>query len=604
MRFDIENPIDQDRLYRAVDWSRYRLQPFRQKRMQLLKEFVGFWYSETGADDRVPVNLLQLASNVYLRQLIARAPSAMATTRDPRLAGLWADWESWVCQGTREMGLAESLRGWVFDAIISMGIMKIGVAPAGDLEIDGYLQLAGQPFAARVDLDDWVHDITARRIDQCCFMGNRYRVPLDEARESPLYDKKARQRLQAMTRFAYNERGDLRTSTLSQSTLQWLDEYQEHVELWDLWLPHQGAVITVPYSESAEGGFSGPPLRVIRWEGPKEGPFVTLGFLDVPNNVMPASPAQAWMDLHLLCNRAWRKLGRQADRQKTVLGVAGPNTEDGERVVRANDGEAIRMDRPDSAREYRFGGADRDQMLFVEQLRSTFNVQSGNIEAIGGLSPQSHTLGQDELLHGSTSAQVAEMQDRVHSGIARVYRQLAFWWYKDPVRTYQATRHVAGVDIPVLIPPGMRRPPFETLDLDIDPYSMTEETPQARGAKLIQLLQGVILPALPMLQQQGVQLKWPDLLECLGKYLSLPDLPKIIQVGPPPGLMPSAMMAAGAGGAPGEPPGKPPVTQRTHVRKNVPMMTNRGQSQVMQQLLAGGGNRQQRAMIGPAGVAA
>lgn len=593
--FDIFNPIHADKLYRAIDWARWRLQPFRVNRMNILQQLVGAHYSETGAPDRVPVNLLRLATQVYLRQLIAKAPRCMVSTEMQWLKPLAADMEAWMNKAIEGMNLVDELRMFVMDGLVSMGIMKVGEAAAGEIQVGGFSQLVGEPFAERVDLDDWAHDITARKYGQCNWSANRYRVGLEEAKDNPLFDKQARQRLTGMTRFAYNERGDLRSSTLSQSTLQWIDEYEEHIELWDVWLPHQKLVVTVPYTESVEGGFSGPPLRVVKWEGPKDGPFILLGFLDVPNNVMPMSPAQDLMDMHLLKNRIWRKLGRQSDRQKTVLGVAGPNTEDGERIVKANDGEAIRVDRPDSAREFRFGGVDNDQVMFAEQLRQIFNMQAGNIEAIGGLSPQSHTLGQDQLLNQSTSAQVGEMQSRVLHVFQRVYHGLAYWWYKNPVRTYTAVRKAHGVDIPVVIPPQARGVPFEALDFRLDPYSAQEDTPGTRAGKLMQMVTGLLLPAAPMMMQQGFQIDWGQIIALLTKYLDFADLQQIVKKGPPPQQMGAAQQAQGAlQNGP-----QSPVTQRTQIRRNVPMMTNRGHSQVMQQLLAGANQNRQNGVVKP-----
>ncbi len=586
MAFDPHDPQQFNNLSIAVAYSRWRLQPFRERRFKILSEFVGYWYSETGADDRVPVNLLQLASNVYLRQLISRAPRAMVSSENPLLKPLAADMESWMNKATEKMGLAESLRMFVFDGLVSMGVMKCGAAATSPLEVDGYEEVEGEAFAERVDLDDWVHDITARRPGQCGYMGNRYRVPLKEAQDNPLFDKKARQALAGMTRYAYNERGEPRVSTLSQSTLQFIDEYEEHVELWDLWLPREKLVVTMPYQESVEGGYTGPPLRVVNWKGPKEGPFILLGFMDVPNNVMPAAPAQAWMDLHLLTNRVLRKVGRQSDRQKTILVVRGPNTEDGERTVRANDGDVIRGDGGrEGMAEVRLGGADRDQMLFHEQLRAIFNVVSGNIEAIGGLSPQSHTLGQDELLNKQSSAQVAEMQDRVMTAIRKVYQHLAYWSWQDPVKTLTASRQAHGIQVPVEIPPEVRSIPFDALDFDIDPYSMQEDTPGTRAGKLMQLLQTLLLPLAPQLAQEGKTIDWDTVFNLLARYMDFPDLLGVIKSGPPPQMQGAAQMAQGASGS--ERPLQSPITSRTNVRKNVPSMSNRGMNQVMQQLAAG-----------------
>ncbi len=593
------NPTDStslDRLSRAVDFSRWRLQAFRENRLSALRQFVGAHYSWSGSPQRVPLNLLQLAVNIYLRQLVARAPRAMVSAKDPQLKPVAADMQAWMDKATCGMHLDASLRLCVLNALFSLGIMKVGEAHVGDMEILGTTQHVGQPFAEPVDLDDWVHDITAKRYDQVQFAGNRYRVSLDEAKSNPLFNPIARNKLTAQTRFAYNERGDVRTSTLSQSTMQLYDEYQDHVELWDIWLPKEKLVLVMPYQDSVEGGFANvTPLKVIEWTGPTDGPFLTLSYCDVPNNVMPAAPVQALQDLHELVNILWRKLGRQGERQKTITGVMGTATDDAERINRTDDGMAVRVDFPDRCKELSFGGMKPENLAAVIQAKDLFVYMAGNLDSLGGLSPQAQTLGQDELLNKNSAAQIAEMQDRTINFTAKVYKDIGEQWWTNPVLTYEASRQVAGIDIPVSITPQMRQVPFSKLDFEIDPYSMQHDTPQTRLAGTLQMLQQVVLPAMPSIAQQGGQIVWQEVFATLAKYGNFPDLNDWLKWGPPPEMQGAQQMAQQAAQA----PGMPSNTTRTNVRINRPGATSQGQGQIMQQLLMGSkGQNGQHAAVG------
>jgi hypothetical protein len=491
------------------------------------------------------------------------------------------------------MDLAVSLRVCVMNGLFSMGIMKVGEAQVGEMDFFGTNVSIGQPFAEPVDLDDWVHDMTAKRWDQCSYMGNRYRVPYEEARDNPNFDPEARARLSPQTRFAYNERGDVRTQTLSQSTMQFYDEYEDHVELWDIWLPKEKLVLVMPYQESVEGGFSNvKPLKVIQWNGPRKGPFVQLSYCDVPNNVMPAAPLQALRDLHDLVNTLWRKLARQGERQKSIMAVMGSATDDAERINRSSDGDAVRVDMPDKCKEMLWGGMRSENIVATEQAKNLFVYMAGNLDALGGLSPQAQTLGQDELLNKNSMAQIAEMQDRTVNFTKEVYQRMGQLWWTNPVLTYETSRNVAGMDIPVSITPQMRQIPWEKLDFDIDPYSMQHDTPATRAAKLVQRLQTLIMPALGQMAQQGVTLKWPTILEILSKYDNMPDLVDILNIGPPPQMQ-------GIQSQPdSEAPHMPAVTHRTNTRVSRPGMTREGQGQVLAQLLQGGGQPKQGAMLG------
>lgn len=594
------NPLDQthiDRLSVAIEFSRRRLQPFRENRMQLLKQFVGAHYSWSGAPQRVPLNMLQLAHNIYLRQLVARAPRAMVSSKQGDLKPIAADMQAWMDRATVGMRLGESLRICVSNALFSLGIMKVGEAHVGDLDILGTTQHVGQPFAEPVDLDDWVHDITAKRYDQIAFAGNRYRMPISWVKSNPLFDPVEREKVSPQYKFAYNEMGDLRSTTLSQSTMQGYDaEVEEQCELWDIWIPKEKIVLTIPYHDSATGGFStSKPLRIVNWTGPDQGPFILLSFCDVPNNVMPAAPMQNLIDLHEGINLSWRKLLRQMERQKTILGFMGSATEDAERINRASDGDAVRQDMPDRSKEMSLGGMKQENILAAVQMKNDFVYQAGNLDSLGGLSPQAGTLGQDELLNKNSAAQVAEMQDRTINFVQDIYTHLAWHWWTNPIITYDAVRQVAGVDIPVSITPQMRSTPFSKLDFKIDPYSMQHSTPSTRLAGIMQILTQILLPSMPGLQQAGISIQWQKLLDVIGKYGDFPDLPDIIQQGPPPDMQGPTQDAQATVE---EMTKMPSVTTRHNVRTNRPGMTRQGQSDVMAQLMAGGGQPAQAAANG------
>ena len=94
----------------------------------------------------------------------------------------------------------------------------------------------------------------------------------------------------------------------------------------------------------------------------------------------------------------FRKLGRQAERQKTLLGVMGDAQRDGERIGSASDGDIVTMDNPEKAKELTFGGVNPDNFNFVIALRDLFSWTAGNLDAIGGLGPQAPTATQEKLI--------------------------------------------------------------------------------------------------------------------------------------------------------------------------------------------------------------
>lgn len=563
------------KLRQAIGYSRRQLQPFRQQRYEVIRQYVGYHYSDDGASDRVPVNLLELAINIYTQQMAARVPQVLVNTSFRQLRPMAANFELAINQLLKEIRFGETIRLAVIDALFSLGIIKTGLERRASVEIAGYLHDVGQPFADIISLDNWVHDTTATRLEQCQFMGDRYRLPLELVKESKAF--KNTDNLQATVKTAYNEDGDSKAESISHGSQVDPDEYKEHVELWDIWLPYENLLITIP----AEG--ESKPLRVIDWDGPETGPYHLLSFSPVPGNIMPLAPSALWMDLHDLANRMFRKLGRQAERQKTVLGVQSGAEDDGSRIIKANDGEALRMDNPDRAREYRFGGIDQPSLAFLLQVKDLFVYLGGNLDSLGGLSPMADTLGQDQLLAQNASKRVADMQDRVISFTKDVINSLGFYLWTDPLINLPLTKRVPGMEelsVATTFDAESREGDFLNYNIEIEPYSMQHQSPQMKLQALVQVFQQFIAPFAPMMAEQGIGINFEALLNTIGKYANVNELNEILEFTQPSGMYDKPMV--------GQPPQKMGTTRHISERVNRPGATRSGKDAALMQTLLGG----------------
>ena len=119
--------MDYQQLRKAIQHSRKRLQPYREKRVRSIREFVGRNYSDTGSRDRVPVNMLELFISTYSRQLVANRPNVMIRPRVRRLAPQADELQLATNHVLGEMDIETTLRLAVIDALFSMGIVKVGV---------------------------------------------------------------------------------------------------------------------------------------------------------------------------------------------------------------------------------------------------------------------------------------------------------------------------------------------------------------------------------------------------------------------------------------------------------------------------------------------
>lgn len=586
------NPRDIQRLRSAAHHSRRQLEPFRRNRLEAIQEYVGKHYSDSGAKDRVPVNLLELAVNIYTQQLSASAPAALVTTRYRELRSFAPVFEAAIMQDIEESGLGFTASQMVMAAIFGLGIVKAGLGAGGVVDIDGVERDAGRIYCDLVYLDDWVHDVTSKSWHAAQFCGNRWTMRLDEAKDHKQFHKGARDRLVSNDRLNVDqETGETKAGSVSRGDAGYgADEAELHkrVELWDYFLPRENLVVTL-----AEG--LDEPLRVMDWDGPTIrgdslviGPYHLLGFSDVPDSMMPLPSVALMRDLHDLANRLFRKLGRQAERQKTVYGVRPGGEEDGQRTVEASDGEMIKMLDPNNVKEISYRGIEPATVAFLIQIKDLYAYLNGNLDALGGLSPQSRTLGQDELLTSAASQRIGKMQTRTINCMKGIIEAFARYRWTDPVREMMLQNRVANTDIDVSFrwTPETKRGEFFQYNFDVLPYSMQHQTPGSKLQAIAQYFERFIFPGIPLMQAQGLTINFDALTKTVSRLGNLPELEDLIQ----PGGM---MQPPAEAGAQGDAMPKAAVTTRRYERTNRPGATRQGNDAVLMRALLGNANSQE-----------
>jgi hypothetical protein len=564
------------RLRSAWRMSRKQLQPFREFRHANIQQYVGKHYSNNGTDQTVPVPLLQMFINVVMTSLAPVAPRSLITTKHRYLKPTAWTFTQAVNELIEEIRFSDSIQRVVLDALIGpMGILQTGITAMEKDEVEGIYHDGGQFFADSVDFDDWVHDNTAKRFDQCQFMGNRYRVPLEWAMETSLFKKKARQQLKASHKFnRNNEDGDERVEEISRNnTFNDPDEFRDHVELWNLYLPYDNRLLVVPDQPDET------PILLFdeQWIGPEGGPYLILGLDSVPGQAMPLSPASQLMDLHIAGNEVFRKLIRQAQRQKTITAGTAPVKEDAHTIRDADDGEFVLTgSTPNNIGEFRFGGVDNNNMAFMASIFNNFNFFGNNLNVLGGLSPEAETLGQERLLHASANKRMRQYQRKVNDFIRKAVETMAWYEWSDPVRERSFMRKIEGTDMEVPVdswnPQERMEADFIQFNFDIDIYSQEDRTPAERANALLTLATQILIPMAPALSQQGMALDMNKFMEILARYQDMPELAEIL---------------TGINDTNEEPreerPRQSPVTTRRNIRENVAGgATRRGQNNMME----------------------
>ena len=563
---------NQKRLRDTIEWSDKRLRVFRENRRKAVAQFVGAHYTDGGAEDKVPVNLLEMAVSIYRRHIVARNPQALVRTQKPELKPYANTARLAVNQHVRDIKLVRVLQQIFTDAFFCMGIAKVGLNRSNTVEVGGVYHNVGRPFVEAVSLDDLVIDMTARNLEGAQYIGNRYRLPLWQVRDSGLFDNVGWLKADNLKDYDSSER----VEEIQRGGDGRMEEYEEAVNLLDLWLPGEGEFVT--YAEQDLNMER--PLRVMEWDGPEDGPYRFLGFEDVPDQLFPLPPVELWRDTHELYNMLFRKLGRQAERQKTLLGVMGDAQRDGERIGSASDGDIVTMDNPEKAKELTFGGVNPDNFNFVIALRDLFSWTAGNLDAIGGLGPQAPTATQEKLIAISSNKRVADLQERTVDFVGEVMRDLAWYLWNDPLNEMEVTKQVPGTDIQLQEMFGQPFHKGEWFDYQftIQPYSMADKGPTDRMETIFQFLERVYMPLAEQAMAQGMVLSLEQVARLFAQYNDMDELEEIVVFSGAPSPLNAAEEPT---------PPKPPVTKRTYERISRPGATRKGSDVAMMALNSG-----------------
>lgn len=559
--------------------SRQMLVHYRKERKEAVRQYVGRHWSEEGSSEKVPVNLLSLYVQVVGRNLIAKNPRVLLSTFDRTLKPMVSAMQTWANKEVEHMHLQETLHRVVVDALFSVGICKVALATPAESAALAWGLAAGSPFAERVDLDDFVYDIHARSFEEVSFIGHRYRVPLDVVKDSKVYNKSRKQLVPSQDN-PYNLEGDERISTLGRGVYAGTEEeFEDYVDLWEVYLPRHRVVLTLADdnltgASTGAGGYQVEALRQQGWVGPDSGPYHILAYGIVPGNAMPKGPIQDLIDLHQDANRAYRKMIRMLDRTKTVTTYQAGQSEDAARIQGSDDGDLVPVNRPDAIKPLTFGPEALQAILAgATTLKDLFVYMAGNLDMLGGLSPQSKTLGQDQMLAQNASRSIADMQETTVSYVSRVVKGLCWYWHNDPFKVQRSSHNLPG--LPGLSferrvrPQQRQRLPFEDLQIEVDPYSMQHQSPQQRMQALDQVMTQIYIPLAQLFQQSGVVADWNAYLSLKAKLMDMPELSEILTIQEPPA---PDTQTGGAGASAGQPT-KPAQTERTYTRLNQPSQT-------------------------------
>jgi hypothetical protein len=590
--FDLSNPEKLSRLHKAIRSSRDALEPFRRVRKELIRDYVGSWYAESGAESKTMVNLINQTARIYTIALAANNPKVLVST--PRLDTLpfARRFEVNLSKLIGDMSLDKTFRSIVLDAFFCLGC-GVTMMRDTDTRFHGLLEAEedvwldpGEPWFNRVSLDDLILDMPAKELSKMRYCGHRYRADYEKVMDEPGYNKKAKEKLKPTSREHHDSVGAARDIASDWGSAE-DDDLKDMVWLMDVWIAENNSIVTMACDQEGI-----PPLIERKWIGSQAGPYKFLSLGDTPDNIIPTSPAINLKGMHDLQNRLHRRMEEDSDAHR-VVNVYPPGMDDeAERLRTAQRNGWYRARNPEQIKQFESGGVDQRDMALATFLQGEFDRFAGNLQAMGGLGQQASTLGQEELIHGNVSKNVADMRMAVVNFASECILDLGRLMWEDASLELKTSMPVgnAGIMVDSDWTPDYRVGNFEDYEFRVEPYSMVFKTPEQKLQELFQVLRE-IAPLWPMFQASGATIDAQAIVQEIARLKNRPEFEKFITF-----ASPAAMLGGDENTI-----RQSPVTTRETIRRNVSGGgTEQARNNAMIQTLMGGSpqiNSQQRSSM-------
>ena len=558
------------------------MEPFRKTRRRIIREVAGSEYSRgDGAHGQeTAINLLNQFETTIVREMVSNRPKASITSRWGKLKPTAAKMEVLVNEYIGRMRYKEKLFSAARGSLWGIGAIWQGLENQDEIELaPGESYVPTKLTCRLIHYSDLIIDMQAGDWDEAEFIGHVFRMPLEAARKEASFDKEARKRLLADANDSGGETDrDKDNIAFSQSLRK--DSIVDEVELISLFLPQTREVVTM-LSGRGDDSQDTPILRREPYQGPERllGDYHLLYHDEIDDAIHPVPPMFNLIGLHEFSNIMFRKIAKKAMREKDVLIMKGGTESDGQRVTRSGDGDAISLGASTNFTSASFGGPTQGVITAYMLGRENFNRHAGNMDLLGGLGPQSNTATQDSLLSESASKMVSFYQANTVSFVRELIESLAWYLWDDPLLEEKLVMEVpeTGDELPFVWTPESRIGDFSDYMYSIEPYSLPHMPPGARVAGMTQLLSTVIMPLIPMMQQEGLGIDVSALLRFFGKHMGLDELNEVVRF---TGMDPTALATSDGAGMPAN-------TTRREIRQSAGGTTQQGLDRVLAQSMAG-----------------
>jgi len=480
-------------LSRSVEQSENQLEPHRHRRRLLIRRFAGSNYGTNyGMENPDPLNLIYSLVSTLVPALVVDPRATVMT-----VAGDLAFAETFrlaIDDESKKITLDKTIKSVIIDSLFGLGVIKTGLKAAPGFEDEGDLEIdSGTLFSERTSFTNYIIDMASNTRAKAQYEGDRYEITADFARSTGMFDERTIQLLLASTRLESGHTND-------GSTRQGDDQFIDRLQLVDLFVPHEQRIVTVPGDVRFSNlGY----LNQFKWTGDPSGPYDTIGFSPVPGKILPTSVIGVIYEMYVLVNKLARKIGRQADSQKTIAVFQKGREGDGDAVRDSNDGDMIGVDDVEGIQTLSFGGANDDGFKTIAWYQDFFNKIAGNPDLIGGIGEDAPTLGQDQMSLQSANGRLDDWRQTVLDTSASVLRKIAgyIWTDKDTRRNLMFKG--GGFKFPRQFG-KTRKGEFEDYELGIDATHRPPMSPDQKYLRKQRLITEVVIPLGDAAAAQGL----------------------------------------------------------------------------------------------------
>jgi len=502
------NEVNPLKVQEVVKCGFARLEVCRRARAMFVKEYVGQYYSKHyGMTGEQPINMIFSAIRAIVPAIVSKNPVNEVSTAHLAYKE-YAELQSMGLNTIqRRLKLKEILRAWVVSAMFSLGIVKTGIAAAGNcILIDDQLIDPGEIYVSLVDLDDFVIDPLCKSLTESSFFGDKTSVPRQFLLDFDMYDHDLVNKLPSST-MLHGDRGATAELSVQYQGAFEMKDLQDMVNVVELWVPGANALVTIP--DPREITFD-KYIGITDYYGPKKGPYRFLSFTPpVDSNPMPIAPVSLYYDLARAVNRTMVKSLDQSDAQRNIMLYKPSHADVAQDVLDAENNEAVATDDPKAVQVVSFDGQADSNIQMLQQLQVWFNYMSGNPDQISGQNSNAETATQASILQNNAMISIEDARDILYDGAAGISEDCAWYMRYDPLLDITVARRKPGMEMEQInITPEQVRGEPEDFIYKIRPKSMSKLDPAIRSKRLMEFITNGI-PALFNSAMMAMQLGVP-----------------------------------------------------------------------------------------------